>query len=96
MEDKENSVRKAEVYKQYYSDPVFREPWEKVREALMDAFPKTAPTDTATRERIYLMLGLLAKLDEFVGRTIASGEIDKRAMENLVEARKRGFLGLTH
>ncbi|CAO4182093.1 hypothetical protein EEDFHM_04061 [Methylorubrum populi] len=92
----EDNIRKAELYKQYYNDLAFREPWDKVREALMDAFPKTAATDTATRERIYLMLGLLTKLDEFVGRTIASGEIDKRALENLVEARKRGFLGLTH
>ncbi|MGC5777580.1 hypothetical protein [Methylobacterium sp. NFXW15] len=92
----EDNIRRAELYKQYHNDPTFREPWEKVREALMDAFPKTAAGDTATRERIYLMLGLLAKLDEFVGRTIASGEIDKRALETLVEARKRGFLGLTH
>ncbi|KQO67253.1 hypothetical protein ASF18_11315 [Methylobacterium sp. Leaf89] len=61
----------------------------------MDAFPKTAAGDAATRERIYLMLGLLTKIDEFVGRTIASGEIDKRALETLVEARKRGIFGLT-
>ena len=92
----EDSIRKAELYKQYYNDPAFREPWNMVREALMDAFPKTAAGDTATRERIYLMLGLLTKLDEFVGRTIASGEIDKRALETLTEARKRGLFGLTH
>lgn len=91
----EDTIRKAELYKQYYNDPAFREPWNKVREALMDAFPKTAAGDTATRERIYLMLGLLTKLDEFVGRTIASGEIDKRALETLAEARKRGIFGLT-
>lgn len=92
----EDSIRKAELYKQYYSDPAFREPWDKVREALMEAFPKTAATDAATRERIYLMLGLLKKVDEFVGRTIASGEIDKKALETLTEARKRGIFGLTH
>ncbi len=92
----EDNIRKAELYKQYYNDPAFREPWNKVRKALMDAFPKTAAGDTATRERIYLMLGLLSKVDEFVGRTIASGEIDKRALETLTEARKRGLFGLTH
>ncbi|MCK2054748.1 hypothetical protein [Methylobacterium sp. 37f] len=92
----EDNIRKSDLYKQYYSDPVFREPWEKVREALMDAFPKTAAGDTATRERIYLMLGLLSKIDEFVGRTIASGEIDKRNLAELTEARKRGIFGLTH
>ncbi|MFD6318594.1 hypothetical protein [Methylorubrum thiocyanatum] len=92
----EDNIRKAELYKQFYSDPAFREPWDMVRQALVDAFPKTAPGDTATRERIYLMLQLLSKLDEFVGRTIASGEIDKRALETLTEARKRGLFGLTH
>lgn len=92
----EDNIRKAELYKQYYSDPAFREPWDKVREALMEAFPKTAANDAATRERIYLMLGLLKKVDEFVGRTIASGEIDKKTLETLTEARKRGIFGLTH
>ncbi|WP_342162547.1 hypothetical protein [Methylobacterium sp. SD21] len=90
----DDSIRRAEVYKQYFEDPIYREPWEKVREALMDAFPKTAAGDTATRERIYLMLGLLKKVDEFVGRTIASGEIDKRALDKLALDRKQGFLGL--
>lgn len=92
----EDNIRKAELYKQYYSNPAFREPWNKVREALMDAFPKTAASDTAARERIHMLLELLRKLDEFVGRTIASGEIDKRALETLTEARKRGIFGLTH
>ncbi len=91
-----DSIRKAEVYKQYYSDPAYREPYGKVREALVEAWQKTDPRDSAARERIYLMLGLLRKVDEFVGRTIASGEIDKRNLDELTEARKRGFLGLTH
>ncbi len=92
----EDSIRKAEVYKQYYGDPAYREPYDKVREALVEAWQKTDPRDSAARERIYLMLGLLRKLDEFVGRTIASGEIDKRNLDDLTEARKRGFFGLTH
>ncbi|WP_426313485.1 hypothetical protein ACN9MF_17880 [Methylobacterium fujisawaense] len=92
----EDSIRKAEVYKQYYSDPAYREPYDMVKAALVEAWQKTDPRDSAARERIYLMLGLLRKVDEFVGRTIASGEIDKRALDKITEARKAGFLGLTH
>lgn len=92
----EDNIRRAEVYKQYYSDPAYREPYDKVREALVEAWQKTNASDSETRERIYLMLGLLKKVDEFVGRTIASGEIDKRALDKMTEARKQGFFGLSH
>ncbi len=56
--------------------------------------PKTAAGDAATRENIYKYLSIMDKLDEFVGRTIASGEIDKRALDKLAHDRKQGFLGL--
>ena len=92
----EDNIRKAELYKQYYSDPAYREPYEKVKEALVAAWQTTDARDSEARERIYLMLGLLRKVDEFVGRTIASGEIDKRNLAELTEARKRGIFGLTH
>ena len=90
----EDSIRKTEIYKQYYSDPAYREPYDKVREALVNAWQATDAGDNQARERIYLMLGLLRKVDEFVGRTIASGEIDKRNLAEITEMRKRGIFGL--
>lgn len=84
----EDSIRRAEAYRQYHNDPVFREPWDKVRAAFVARWQSTLPGDYDTRETIYKFLGLMDKLDAFVGNVIASGEIDKARLETLVTLQK--------
>ncbi|RUP22660.1 hypothetical protein [Methylobacterium sp.] len=81
----EDSIRKAEVYKQYYSDPAFREPWDEVRAAFVKRWQTTDAGEHNVRENIYRYLSLMDKLDKFVGDVIASGEIEKAKLEALIK-----------
>lgn len=82
----EDNIRKAEVFAQYYSDPVFREPWEKVRAAFVARWQTTEAGEHAVRENIYRYLGLMDKLDKFVGDVIAGGDVEKARLEALVKS----------
>ena len=81
----EDNIRKAELYKQYYSDPAFREPWQEVRADFVKRWQTTEAGEHTVRENIYKFIGLMDKLDKFVGDVIASGEIDKAKLEALVK-----------
>lgn len=81
----EDSIRKANAYKLYHEDEAFREPWQKIRAAFVARWQTTTPAEADVRETIYRYLGLMDKLDQFVGSVIASGEIDKAKFESLVK-----------
>ncbi|MGN7124362.1 hypothetical protein [Methylorubrum thiocyanatum] len=79
-----DNIRKANTYKLYTEDPTFREPWDKVRAAFVARWQTTQPHEYEVRETIFRYLGLMDKLDAFVGSVIASGEIDKARFEHLI------------
>ena len=96
MEDKEAVIRRGEVYRQYHSDPVYREPWKAVRAELVARWQATEPQEHAVRENIYNLLDAMDKLDKFVAGVIMSGQVEKTNLEALVKRQKGIDTGAYH
>lgn len=90
MTDRDETIRRGERARQILEDDLVVDAFAAMRAHLHDRFSGSESNDIEVRERIWLMLQLVGKLESFFEAALANGkfEADRIVQE---DAAKRGY-----
>jgi hypothetical protein len=92
----EERMYRGDKAREIIENDVYRDAFEQIRQELINAWEISPARDAEGREKIYLMLGLLGKVERALTATMEDGKIAKHELnhhESLLEKAKQ-FVGL--
>ena len=76
-------LERGESASRILNNPLYKEAWDNMEKGLIDNLKQSRPGDTEIREKIYVALGILGKLESTFTEVLNTGKMARVSLDKL-------------